>query len=144
MHPERRPNTDRSPEALEARLLALPQPAVPADLEARLLAGIPVETLFPRRRWVVRVGVIGALAAACLLAVLAWRWRDGKDKFPAPHSNESAHKETPRPPDDSDGTAPLREYHRVLDGGDMPAFTWPLAETSPLTVLTSIPPDLLD
>jgi len=144
MHHDRRPNPDRSLEALEARLRALPPPALPAALEARLLAAIPAEIPFTRRRWVVWVGVVGTLAAACLLAFLAWRGGNGKDTIPGPHLNESTHKDTPGLSDDSDGTAALSEYHRVLDGGDMPAFTWPLEEMSPLTVLTSISPDLLD
>ena len=40
---QRRPNSGRSPESLEARLRALPQPPVPGDLEARILAAIPVK-----------------------------------------------------------------------------------------------------
>jgi hypothetical protein len=32
----------------------------------------------------------------------------------------------------------------TLDGADMPTFTWPLLETSPMRVSTTIPPDLLD
>ncbi len=38
---QRRPNSDRSPESLEARLRALPQPPIPSELEARILAAIP-------------------------------------------------------------------------------------------------------
>jgi len=79
MHPERRPNAGRSPESLEARLRALPQPPVPADLEARLLATIPAAILIPQRRWGVWVGALGALAAACLVVVLAWPGRDDKN-----------------------------------------------------------------
>ena len=72
MHPQKRPGPDRSPEGLEARLRALPPPPVPAELEARLLAAIPA----PRRRRPIWAGVVGVLAAACLLAALAWRGRD--------------------------------------------------------------------
>jgi hypothetical protein len=141
---DRRPNPDESPEALEARLRALPRPPVPADLEARLLAAIPTETLVPPRRWAVWVGVAGALAAACLLAVLAWPRRDGKGPAPGPTPRESAHQATPRPPDDSDDLAVWREARRVLDGAEPPTFTWPLEETLPIRVSTSLPPDLLD
>jgi len=155
MHPERRPNLDRSPEALEARLRALPQPPVPADLEARLLAAIPSRTALPsrpngsgdpsyRRHWAVWASVVGALAAACLLAVLAWPRRDGKSPDPSPAPRQVAIPVTPQPPDDSDNIAAWREARRVLDGAEMPAFHWPLEEMSPFTVSTSIPPDLLD
>jgi hypothetical protein len=155
MHPERRPNLDRSPEALEARLRALPQPPVPADLEAQLLAAIPNRTALPSRpdgsgepsymrRWSVWAGVVGALAAACLLAVLAWPRRDGKSPDPSPAPGESGHQVTPRPADDPPGITAWREARRILDGAEMPAFHWPLEETTPLTVSTSIPSDLLD
>jgi hypothetical protein len=144
MHPERRPNPERSPEALEARLRALPPPPVPAGLEARLLAAIPVATPVPRRRRAVWVGAAGALAAACLLAVLAWPGRDGENPFPSPPTSAAPRQVTPRPPDDSAGLAARLEARRVLDGAELSPFTWPLQETSPLRASTSIPPDLLD
>src|SRR5688572_25756127 len=120
MHPERRPNPDRSAESLEARLRALPQPPVPAGLEARLLAAIPA----PRRRWA--VWAVAALAAACLLAALAWPRRDGAGPGPREPERQVVH----RPPDDLDGIAAGREARRVLDGAEPPPFTWPLEETS--------------
>src|SRR5438445_9347978 len=104
MHPQRRPNLDRSPEVLEGRLRALPQPPVPAELEARLLATIPPPTSIPQRRWPVRValtGLVGPLAAASLLPVLAWTWGNGKNRILTPPTAESASHKTPRPPDDS-------------------------------------------
>src|SRR5262249_55626403 len=140
MHSERRPNPDRSPEALEARLRALPQPPVPAGLEARLLAAIPAAPPAPRRRWAVWVGLAGALAAACLLAVLAWPRRDGR----GPDPSAPGPPVTPRPPDASDRLAAWREARRVLDGAEPSPFTWPLPETSPITAATAIPPDLLE
>jgi hypothetical protein len=143
MRPEGRPNPDRSAEALAARLCALPRPPVPTDLEARLLANIRTELPIPRRRWGGWVGVAGALAAVCLLAVLTWLGRDGKDPVPAPGTNPPMHQVTPRPPDNSDRIAAWRETRRVLDGAEMAASTWPLQETSPIRVSTSIPPDLL-
>jgi hypothetical protein len=170
MHSERRPNTDRSPESLEARLRALPQPPVPADLEARLLATIPGKTPIPQRRWGVWVGAVAASAAACLLAVLAWPGRDGKNPVPSPGTRESVHQVTvpspspspptsvsapalgaglPTPPalqlpDDSASIAPWLQAGRDLDGADTPTFTWPLEETLPMRVSTSIPSDVLD
>jgi hypothetical protein len=142
-------NPDQSPEPLEAQLRALPRPPVPAGLEARLLAAIPPEILIPRRRWTVRIGVLAGLAAACVLAVLAWPRTDstnptsdsGKDGAvaedfsppPAPHSAE-----------DSNGLAAWREARRVREEPARAAFTWPLEETSPLRASTALAPDLLD
>jgi hypothetical protein len=179
MYSDGRPNTDRSPESLEARLRALPQPPVPADLEARLLATIPGKTPIPQRRWGVWVGAVAASAAACLLAVLAWPGRDGKNPVPSPGTRESVHQVTVpspspspptsvsapalgaglptpalgaglltpptlQPPDDSASIAPWLQAGRDLDGADTPTFTWPLEETLPMRVSTSIPSDLLD
>jgi hypothetical protein len=162
MHPERRPNPDRSPEALAARLRALPQPPIPAGLEARLLAAIPPVGLVRRagtgqgsrsargtywgtmrRRWAVWAGVIGAVAAACLLAVLGWRGRDGRNPIPNPKGNVSVRRGSPQPPDDSARGA-WREARRVLDGGEPAPFAWPLPQTTPRTFTTSIPAALFD
>ena len=43
MQSRRRPNSDRSLEALESRLRALPHPPVPSDLGMRILAAIPAK-----------------------------------------------------------------------------------------------------
>jgi hypothetical protein len=147
MNPERRPNPARSPESLEARLRALPQPPVPAGLEARLLATIPAAIPIPQRHWGVWVGALGASAAACLVVVLAWPGRVGKNpvlSYPASQSARLPTPPTPRPPDDSASIPALREARRVLDETETPMFTWPLPETLPITLSTSIPPDLLD
>jgi hypothetical protein len=143
MHRDRRPKPDRSPEALEARLRALPQPPIPANLEARLLATIPADLPVRRRRWAIGVGVVGALAAACFLAVLAWPDRDGKHAVTNPPPIASVPSATPQPLDNSDTVAAWRNIRRVLDGRELPPFTWPLSETQLLTA-TSIPPDLLN
>ncbi len=166
MRPKRLPNRARSPESLEARLRALPQPSVPADLEARLLATIPAEMRIPRRRWAVWAGVAGPLAAACLLAVFAWPRGDGNRPVPRPGTGESPHPitvpspgtiasadapgaglTTPpalRPSDDSADIAAWAEARRVLNGAEPATFTWPLKEKSPITASRSIPADLLD
>jgi hypothetical protein len=137
MHPE------RPPEPLEARLRALPPPPVPAGLEARLLAAVPAEQPAPRRRWPVWVALAGAAAAACLLAVLAWTGRDTRNPVPRPDKGESANQVAPRPPDDPGGLAAWHLARRNLDEAELPPFTWPLPEPSPVTA-NSIPPDLLD
>jgi hypothetical protein len=144
MHPERRPNPDRSPESLEARLRALPPPPVPADLEARLLAAIPAQMPLPQRRWAVWAGMLGPLAAACLLVVLAWPGRDRQTPVPSPAPRQSQQQATPQPRDDRAGIAALLKARRDLDEAEPPTFTWPLETTSPAPVSTSIPPDLLE
>jgi hypothetical protein len=147
MQPQRRPNTDRSPEGLEARLRALPPPPIPSDLEARLLAAIPAEMscrarVSGRRRWAVWAGAAVALAAACFLAVL-WTRHDGrgaKDQIISPAPRPSTLTSVP----EAGSMASWLEARRGLDGAERPTFTWPIQEKSPLMVSTSIPPDLLD
>jgi hypothetical protein len=129
MHLENRP----TPEALEARLRALPSPPVPGGLEARLLAGIPAEVPIARRRWPVWVGVGAAAAAACVLAVLAWLGHDKGISLPDPQPSELVHKDTPRLPDEF-----------VAPPEIVPTFHWPLEDTSPLTVSIAIPPELFE
>jgi hypothetical protein len=141
MPPERRPNPDRSAESLEARLRALPPPAVPAGLESRLLAAIPPARPIPRRRGV-WVSVIGAVAAACLLALLAGQGRDIRRQVPGP-KREITHQSTPRSTED-DRLAAWRENQRLGEGGESATFAWPLPETPPVGASNSIPSDLFD
>jgi hypothetical protein len=93
------------------------------------------------RRWVV---LAGALAAACLVAVLAWTWRYLENLVPRPSTTELAHQVTPRPPGDSPRSPAWWEARRVLEEAEMPPFTWPLEEDSPIRVSTSMPSELLD
>jgi hypothetical protein len=133
MQPGRRMNPDQSLEALEARLRALPPPDVPADLESRLLAAIPVAVPMRRRHWPVWVAV-GAMAAACLLAVLIWPRRYNKPFTPIQGPPEIVEQ---KPPNLANG----RDF---LGAPEMSTFTWPVNETIPLRASTSIPAYLLD
>jgi hypothetical protein len=142
MHAERRPNPGHTPEALEARLRALPPPPVPTGLEARLLAAIPAAGTRRPRRWAVWVG--GALAAACLLAALAWFGLPGPGAVPRPAGSGLAAHGVPRPEEGPDRSAACWQARRVLDEREIPPFAWPLPETSTLQVSTAIPPDPLN
>jgi|GEM_PF-6478270 len=149
MQPQKRPNSDRSPEALAARLRALPAPPIPGDLEARLLAAIPAE--MPRgarvsrpRRWAVWAGAAVVLAAACLLVAL-WAKHEGSGSeqqtvpvVPQPSTLASA------PKAGSPAMVPWLQVRRGLDGEERETFTWPIQEKPPLMVSSSISPDLLD
>jgi hypothetical protein len=140
MHPERRPNPDRSADPLADRLRALPPLPVPAELEPRLLAAIPPRRPAPRRRWAVWIGAAGVLAAACLLALL-WMRDAGpgtRDEKVPPNLAVS------RPAEESASVATWLAARRVPDEAAMPSFTWPLGETSAIRVATAIPPNLLD
>ena len=144
MQPEKHPNPDRSPESLEARLRALPQPPVPAGLEARLLASIPTTRPIPHPRRILWVGVAAAFTAACLLAVLAWPRRPSADSNPSAPSSDSAQQHAPALPEEPDRVAQLPLGRRVMEDADLPAFNWPLEKASPRKVSTAIPSDLLD
>ena len=112
----------------------VPRPEHVAELRARLL-----DRLGPRRRarslrtrWLVGSG----LAAACLLAVLAWPRRGD--------TNRAAPQVALRPLDVSSSRAAWLETRRSLDGTDNATFNWPLQETVSLMVSSPIPADLLD
>jgi len=146
---------------VDIRTRELGPSAVDRRANARLLGSqnpLPAP-LGPRpRRWAVWSGVVGASAAAGLLAVLAWLARDGtktvpspgpsavvhQDTVPSPEPSKSPHPGTPRPLEDSAGTAAWLEARRVLLGAEPPTFTWPLQETSAVRRSIAIPPDLLD
>jgi hypothetical protein len=90
--------------------------------------------------------VVSGLAAACLVAVLTWPRGDG-DLRPAGSGSSGRHSPdpiAPRPRQDFAGIAAWGNVRRGLDLSEMPGFSWPLQESSRLSVLTSIPPDLLD
>ena len=89
-----------------------------------------------RRRWAVWGGAAVALAAACLLAMLAWPPRDTKDPGPRSPMNQAAL----RPPDVSPGVMPLLQARRDPEAVELPAFNWPLENS--LSILT--PLDVLD
>ena len=119
-----------------------PRPEHVADLRALIRDRLgPPRTERPSRTpWLVASG----LAAACLVAVLAWPRGDGKNPVPGVSGLQSSDPITHRPGQDPTGLAAWGNVRRGLNLSEMPAFSWPLQESSCLSRLTSIPPDLLD
>jgi hypothetical protein len=85
-----------------------------------------------------------AAAAACVLAVVAWHSRFGKDPQSLPGSSQPAIHDIRRPSFDSASIPAWRDEHRLLDEEKLPAFTWPLDDTTAIHALSPIPSDLLD
>jgi hypothetical protein len=113
-----------------------------ADLRALILdrLGPPLTGRPSRTRWL----VVSGLAAACLVAVLARPRGNGKHTVPGFSGQPSSHPITPRPREDPTRVAAWGNVRRGLNLSEMPAFSWPLEESSRLSRLTSVPPDLLD
>ena len=91
------------------------------------------------RRRAVWLGAASALAAACLLVVLTWQGRGGKNANPNPPIEPSAHL-----PDNTGRIAALLKSRRELDEAEPATFTWPLPETSPSNVSSRTSSDLTD
>ena len=139
----RRPHSDRSLEALEAHLRALPQPPIPSDLEARILAANPARasnsddparrqrTTTQRWRLTIWAGASVAAAAVCFIAVRFWPEANNQLNAPIlvanPGSASSAHQATPRP----QSVSPWFTAHQDLIETEPPTFTWPIQEKSP-------------
>ncbi|HKI19789.1 MAG TPA: hypothetical protein VKA15_18015 [Isosphaeraceae bacterium] len=93
-----------------------------------------------RRRWGVRIFAAVALAAACLLAVLAWPRRDAKNPVPSSPGGPTVDQVALRPSDVAHDVTPLREARRKLDEAELPPYVWPLENR----LSASTPLDLLD
>jgi hypothetical protein len=122
-----------------------------AELDGALFVEVrsqqgPLPAALGRRggRWAVWGGLVGAAAAACWLAVLAWPGRNVEDPIPIPPRSTSVRPVPVRPPDASAGLTAWREARLVLEGAEPPAFTGALQEMSPLRASRSMPSDLLD
>jgi len=151
------PERSEKPDSLEARLRRLPPPSVPADLEARLLAAIPTsessnhrlglsakpQAMSGRRwRWAWWMGAASALAAACLLIVLAWPKGEGQKAVLDSKDRVTTTSPTP-------STLPHSPQGTLQAQGDpddlkLPPFTWPVQEATHVTLSSSIPSDLLN
>jgi hypothetical protein len=80
--------------------------------------------------------VLKLAAAACFLGLLVWS-QFGRE---VPVLNVPVH----RHPEVAENNRTQRAAHGVLDQPNLETFSWPIEETSPLTVASSIPADLFD
>jgi hypothetical protein len=140
MHPE---NSE-----LESQLRALPQPLVPPDLEARLMAAIPEHRPIRRRRRAMLAAIGSGLAAASLLIWLAWLARGPKSIAPVaemPNGTGLVRDNSALAVGDDDTEiTPRIEARRVLGGTETGIFAWPIEGPTAPTIATPIPADLLD
>jgi hypothetical protein len=119
-------------------------------LESRLLAAIPTSLPIRRRRLGVLVGAVAAAAAAALLAWLvgpAFMHEGriaGTGTADPPSPGSASTGPLIPPPDDRLSAGAWQEYRRVLHGGDLPPFSWPLEETSPMRETIAIASESLD
>ena len=145
------PDVDRFPESLEARLRSLTPPPVPGDLEARILAAIPVVTphvrnLSLRRRPLLAVASIASVAA-CFLVVFVLQSLQhpiGGVQDPVlvvtPDGNQSEQVQT----GESLNIVARLEDRRGLNELELPMFSWPIHETSAWMDSKAIPRDVLE
>jgi hypothetical protein len=130
-----------------------------AELDGALFAEIMAKPgaraeAVPRRyrRSTIWVGVLGALAAACLLVVLGWPRGDVPNpkrntQIASDHHGDRTPKTkivSPSLAEESARPTAWLETRRILEGAEPPAFNWPLQESSPLRASKSVPGDLLN
>jgi hypothetical protein len=145
-----RPTPDRpDDEELLSRLVSEagdptvePRPEHVADLRALIhdRLGPPRANRPLRARWL----IVAGLAAACCLALLVWPRGDDSHPSMYPPRRQPPDKTAGRSQQDPDGLATWPDIRRGLDVSRLPAFAWPIQQSSPHSVLTQIPPDLLD
>jgi anti-sigma factor RsiW len=93
------------------------------------------------RLWRRRLGVACALAAACFLALLAWKAFPGKT---ASDGDYISPLDLASKPLNEDAVAALPMGTRLNKQATLTHFTWPVEEHTPIRVGSSIPPDLLN
>jgi hypothetical protein len=98
-----------------------------------------IERLRPRSRWADWSYVAGAVAAACLLAILVWPQRGTKKPDPNPTQIQPGKVVAHQPPSVPLDLTPLLGARRDLDEAAMPRFVWPqenlLSASTPLYLL---------
>ncbi len=119
-----------------------PRPEHVDGLRALLLDRLgPPRLARPWKTWLL---MGSGLAAACLLGALAWPRHDVENTIKSNDVILSTQKVTIQLPDHASINVAWLDARRGLDVSEIPTFSWPVQESSPLTVSTSIPPDLLD
>jgi len=118
-----------------------------AELDGALFQEIPGNPILiaerlgqRRRRWAVLAAAVSTLAAACLLAMLAWPRPDTKNQISSRPVTTPRIENARRPPDLADDLIPSLRARRDPDKAAIPRFVWPLENR----LSASTPLDLLD
>jgi hypothetical protein len=119
-----------------------PRPGHVAELRVLILSRLGP----PRSGWLLRTRllVVAAVAAACLVAVLAWPQGGSKGRAPGASGQQPPGQIVTRPREDPTSITAWGNVRRDLNLAEMPGFSWPLQKSSCLSRSTSIPADLLD
>jgi hypothetical protein len=150
------PKSDPPLEALASRLRSLPEPPVPADLEARLLRAISratparvsteVAPLSAERKqeWFALAATVLALAMVGLLAIFAWRDRGENDAVSVAQTSQPPSANASSDLDDLNDVVMSPIDRRILSGAGLSSFNWPVQEIPPARASSAIPTDLLN
>jgi hypothetical protein len=141
-------------ESLEAELRALPQPAVPGDLEARILAAAPARARTEAPRVVGRArrvlwATVLAAAAACVLLAIRWRPHAADRQSDSVVQSNSVPTKldqlaTPRPPREAQRFPRWFEAQADTDDSEITPFAWPVRESTPVMASTAGGSELFD
>jgi hypothetical protein len=112
--------------------------AVRALLHDRL--GSPRTGRRLKRPWLALAG----LAAACLVAVVGWPRGGRPGSATSRPEPQASNQNPPAPQPEATGAATWSQVRHGLDISAMPAFCWPVQESSRLPGVTAIPRELLN
>ena len=90
------------------------------------------------------LGAVAGLATVCLLSVLVWLGGRGMNRVVVNPNHDSNPPSTPGPLQEFPANSAWHQARHAVDGAETPVFAWPIQETPPPAVSTSIPADLLD
>lgn len=132
MHPGKHPSS----KSLEEKLRSLPQPPLPPGLETRLLMSIPVP-MSSGRRWPALAALM-TLTAACLLLMVSLPGRDQRRSVAIVRAGDTPPSAgSAAPPEPQPATA-WRPSRFGMDDPPLPAFHWPISETTALGASTPL------
>jgi hypothetical protein len=127
---------------LEARFVELESVLVAEESRPPDLSN--ARHLDPSRRWRRRFALAGALAAACLVALLAWRLLPTVTIDSPRTPGKSANIESVKPAFSDDPFVGRIEGQGGTGNSALTAFAWPLEESQPIRAGGPIPSGLLD